>query len=160
VGGPFDPRPESIGSARRGGESNILALVPRDWRLQPPDSNWQGNRFVAPEGDAWLAFYAREADEPSRDQHLKAVGFVEGEDITYLQREGDWLAVSGLNGEKHDRIFYRKVVLSCGGRLWRHFALEHPAAAKRAFEPLVASLSQELDRAADAGCEAKTVGER
>jgi hypothetical protein len=132
----------------RGG---IAALVPADWRLQPPDPNWSGNRFVSPNGDAWLAFYARPADKAAHDQHLKSVAFAEGEELTYLRREPDWLEVAGF---KQDRLFYRKVVLACGARTWRHVAFEYPAEAKRVFEPLVARVARALDGAVEQNCDA------
>ena len=146
---------------RRGTErGNLLALVPADWREQPPDPDWQGRRFVAPSGDAWVAFYARPAAADTRDAQLKAVAFVDGEDVTTLQRERDWLAVSGFKDETRERIFYRKVVLACGEREWRHVAFEYPAEAKRAFDRLVTSLSRALNGGVDAYCEDATVGRR
>jgi hypothetical protein len=136
---------------------DLLALVPPNWREQPPDPNVQGRRYVSPEGDAWVAFYASPAEGESRKQHLKAVAFVDGEELTYLQRERDWLAVSGFKGEKDERIFYRKVVLACGQHQWRHIAFEYPAEAKRAFDSLVTSMSKALDRSVGAYCEDATV---
>jgi serine/threonine-protein kinase len=134
---------------------SIAALVPADWQLQPPDPDWQGNRFVSPSGDAWLAFYARPVDKTARDQHLKAVAFVDGEELTYLRREPDWLEVSGFKG---DRLFYRKVVLACRDQSWRHVAFEYPVAAKRAFDPLVTQVARALDRVADKDCDAAVSG--
>jgi serine/threonine-protein kinase len=148
----YDNRRGGAHAARRG---SIAALVPPDWQLQPADPDWQGNRFVSPQGDAWLAFYARPADKTAHDQHLKAVAFVDGEELTYLRREPDWLVVSGFKG---DRIFYRKVVLACGERSWRHIAFEYPAAAKRAFERLVTEVARALDQAADEDCDAIASG--
>jgi hypothetical protein len=117
----------------------------------PPDPDWKGNRFVSPSGDAWLAFYARPADKTAHDQHLKSVAFVDGEELTFLRREPDWLEVSGFKG---DRNFYRKVVLACGARAWRHVAFEYPAEAKRAFEPLIARMARALDRQVEQNCDA------
>jgi len=130
---------------------SIGALVPADWRLQASDPNWSGSRFVSPNGDAWLAFYARPTDKTTNDQHLKSVAFADGEELTYLRRESDWLEVSGFKG---DRLFYRKVVLACGERSWRHIALEYPAAAKRAFERLITRAGRALDREVEHNCDA------
>ena len=135
-------------ATQRGG---IAALVPADWRLQPADPNWSGSRFVSPSGDAWLAFYARPADKTAHGEHLKSVAFVDGEELTYLRREPDWLEVAGSKG---DRNFYRKVVLACGERSWRHIAFEYPAEAKRAFEPLIARMARALDREVGQNCDA------
>lgn len=140
-----EPRPGRSSRADR------AALVPPDWQLQPPDPAWEGRRYVSPGGHAWLAIYSRLADNEPPVKHLKTVAFVEGEDITYLQRERDWLVVSGFKG---DRVFYRKVVLGCDGRLWRHIAFEYPAEAKRAFDGFVARVSRGLTVAAGEQCSA------
>jgi serine/threonine-protein kinase len=138
---------------RRGLPTNITVLVPADWRKDPPDPNWRGHRYVAPEGDASIAFYGRPAVEQTRDQYLKALMIVEGEDVTYLRRERDWLVVFGSKGDKGERNFYRKVVLACGGQQWRHVALEYPAEAKRSFERLIERLSKVVDVTTDDGCD-------
>jgi len=129
---------------------SIASLVPTDWRLQPPDPDWRGNRFVSPNGDAWLAFYARPADKTPHDQHLKSVAFVDGEELTYLRREPDWLEASGFKGTRN---FYRKVVLACGERTWRHIAFEYPAEAKRAFGPMIARMARALDSEIEKNCD-------
>ena len=149
--GSIDRRgPEQSSSAR----ALFTALIPREWRREPPDPNRQGNRFVSPSGDSWLVFYSTPADQEPIEQHWKTVAFVEGEDLTYLQREPNWVAVAGFKGE---RSFYRKAMLACSGRQWRHIAFEYPAQAKRDFEPLVTRMGRALDRAIDDDCDV-TVG--
>jgi len=135
--------------SRSGRRSEIAALIPRDWQLEPAAPNWQGKRFSSPAGDAWLDFYVRSAQDVRREQHLKEVAFADGEQITYLHGERDWLAVSGLRG---NRIFYRKAILACGDRQWRHIAFEYPADAKQNFDRLVTRMSHALDRARDEEC--------
>ena len=150
-----DARRRGHGYLRMAGQApGIEALVPPEWRLAPQEQNWQGRRFVSPEGDAWLALYSSPADPQALEDHLKKVTFVEGEDITYLRRERDWLVVSGF---KADRIFYRKVVLACSGSTWRHIAFEYPAEGKRAFDRFVSRVSAAMDVAARADCN-ETVG--
>jgi hypothetical protein len=158
---PFERGVEGDDLDRRGaGRGDLLALVPTDWRERPPDSDGEGRRFVSPAGDAWVEFYARPADAASHARHLKAVAFVDGEEVSYLRRERDWLVVSGFKGDSGERIFYRKVVLACGEREWRHIAFEYPAEAKRAFDRLVTRLSQALDGSGDRYCRDATVGRR
>jgi hypothetical protein len=138
-----------IAAARSGGARvDPVALVPRDWQLMAPDPNWHGRRYMSPAGDAWLAFYATNAanDAPAR---FKAVAFADGEEVTYLRGERDRLTVSG---HKDDKIFYRKVTLACGGTLWRHVALEYPAAAKEKFDRFVERLSRGFEQIADDAC--------
>jgi len=130
------------------GRIEISQIVPRDWQLQPPDPNWQGRRYVAPDGNAWLALYSTNAANDAAAR-FKAVAFVDGEEVTYLRGERERLTVSGLKG---DRIFYRKVMLACGGTQWRHVALEYSAQDKTRFDRLVENLSRGFERIADDGC--------
>lgn len=123
-------------------------LIPRDWQLQPADSRWQGRRYIAPDGRAWIAFYATSAAKDSQAR-FQAVAFGDGEEVTYLHGTRDRLTVSGLKG---DRIYYRKVVLACGGTLWRHLALEYPADAKLNFDRFVERASRGFDRVAEEDC--------
>lgn len=128
--------------------STQASMVPRDWQLQPPDPNWNGRRYVAPDGSAWIALYASNAGGDAAAR-LKAVAFVDGEEVTYLRGERDRLTVSGL---KNDRIFYRKVMLACGGTSWRHVALEYPAEMKERFDRYVTNVSRMFDRIAEDSC--------
>jgi len=130
------------------GRIEAAQLVPRDWQLQPPDPNWQGRRYVAPDGNAWLALYSTNAANDATAR-FKAVAFVDGEEVTYLRGERDRMTVSGLKG---DRVFYRKVVLACGGTQWRHVALEYPAQDKARFDRFVENISRGFERIADDGC--------
>ena len=132
----------------RRGRVDPVQLVPRDWQLMPPDPNWQGRRYVAPERDAWLAFYAINAADDAQER-FKAFAFADGEQVTYLHGEGDRLTVSGLKG---DNIFYRKVTLACGGTVWRHLAMEYTAAAKARLDRFVQRLSRGFERIADDSC--------
>ena len=130
------------------GRIEASQLVPRDWQLQPPDPNWQGRRYVAPDGSAWLALYSTAAANDN-SARFKAVAFADGEEVTYVRGERDRLTVSGLKG---DRIFYRKVSLACGGTQWRHVALEYPAQDKMRFDRFVENVSRGFERIADDGC--------
>ena len=117
--------PGPAAEAARYGRARIdspAQLVPRDWQLMPPDPKWTGRRYLSPEGDAWLAFYATNAANDATAR-FKAVAFAEGEDVTYLRGDRERLTVSGLRG---DRIFYRKVTLACGDNL---FSSPQPASA-------------------------------
>jgi len=141
------PPPEDIALAPRG-RMEAAQFVPHDWQLQPADPNWQGRRYVAPEGNAWLALYSANAANDAAAR-FKAVAFADGEEITYLRGERDRLTVSGLKG---DRIFYRKVMLACGGTQWRHVALEYPAQDKARLDRTVETISRGFEHIADDGC--------
>jgi len=147
---------ELLGAAREDGSivraerrSNIGALIPRDWQLERADAGRPNNRFVSPGGTAWVAFYSRSAEDETREERFKAVAFADDEEVTYLRGERDWLAVSGIRGEQ---IFYRKVVLACGERQWRHIAFEYPAKERRQFDRLVTRMARALDSAKEEDC--------
>ena len=124
-------------------------FIPADWKLQPEDPNFSGRRYMAPDGSAWLALYSAPADKVNVAEHLKNVAFADGEEVTYLRGTRDWLAVSGLKG---DRVYYRKAALSCGGTLWRHIAFEYPADQKPMLDRVVERAAQAFDRLAEESC--------
>ena len=125
------------------------SFIPADWKLQPEDPNFSGRRYMAPDGSAWLALYSAPADKESAAVHLKNVAFADGEEITYIRGARDWLAVSGLKG---DRVYYRKATLACGGTSWRHIAFEYPAQQKAALDRVVERAAQAFDRLAEESC--------
>jgi hypothetical protein len=127
-----------------------MQMIPPDWQLQPPDPNWKGKRYVAPDGVTSVAFYSTLAEqEPVRAQK-KAFAYVDGEELTYLLSEPNSIVVSGL---KADRGFYRKAALACGGSSWHHVAFEYPAEAKRIIEGLASEIARALDNYQNDGCD-------
>jgi hypothetical protein len=127
------------------------ALVPSDCRLQAPDTNWKGKRYLSPDGDAWFALYISPTDQESVAAHMRAVAFADGEEITYLRGEQDWIVASG---QKAGRIFFRKAMLACGGKSWRHIAFEYPVEAKRRMDRVVTRAARVLDESTDEDCSA------
>jgi hypothetical protein len=125
------------------------SFIPAGWTLQPEDPNFSGRRYMAPDGSAWLALYSAPADKDKAAEHFKNVAFAEGEQVTYIRGARDWLAVSGLKGE---RVYYRKAALSCGGTLWRHIAFEYPAEQKPVMDRMVERAAQAFDRLAEDSC--------
>lgn len=125
-------------------------MVPSSWHLQAPDPSWHGKRYLSADGSAWYASYESPPDKSAAD-HMKTIAFGDGEEITYLRGERGMITVSGT---KADRIFYRKAVLDCGGRLWRHIAFEYPADAKRAMDGFVTRAAATLERASPDTCDA------
>jgi serine/threonine-protein kinase len=125
------------------------SFIPADWKLQPEDPNFSGRRYMASDGSAWLALYSAPAKKEEIAAHLKSVAFADGEEITYIRGARDWLAVSGLKG---DRVYYRKAALACGGTTWRHIAFEYPAEQKPALDRVVERAAQAFDRLAEESC--------
>ena len=139
---------------RRHLPTNILALVPPDWRRQATDTNQGEHRFVSPGGDAWIALSGKPAEEKSPDEYLRSFAFVDGEDVTYLRRERDWLVSFGFKDDKQERKFYRRVMLSCDGHRWRHLTVEYPITKRSPFEQLIDDLSEVMEFTKNIGCEA------
>ena len=127
-----------------------VPLIPAGWQLQPADPDWKGKRYVSPDGAASVALYTALTEQEPIPAHKKAFAFVEGEELTFLQSERDWIVVSGLKG---DRMFYRKAALACGGRSWHHVAFEYPAEAKRSMEGVVTDTVRALDDYENTGCD-------
>ena len=93
---------------------------------------------------------------PNRDRHTVATyqDFVARKSyaayrIHYRPRGNTWFVLSGEGDEK---IFYEKVVFSCGGRLINSFALIYPAADRQIFDPIVERV-EDTFRAGTAGCQ-------
>jgi hypothetical protein len=84
---------------------------------------------------------------------MQSVAFAEGETLTYLRGEQGWIAVSGT---KSDKIFYRKAVIACGGKVWHHIAFEYPIEHQRAMDPLVMRAAAIIDLADNDDCEEAT----
>ena len=99
-----------------------------------------GEGFVSPDGSSWFAAYSSPVASEPVAAHMNRVTTQDGEAITYIRREPDWLAVSGLKGS---RIFYRKAVIACGGKIWHHIAFKDlPAVRKRQMDPFVVRASR------------------
>ena len=146
--GSYDARMEDPRALRRMQRSerraapSLAQMVPPGWQLQPSEPNWDGKRFMSPDGAAWFALYKVGAGNTPVADHMKTIAFVDGETVTYLRGERSWVAVSGF---KESRIFYRKAILACAGKSWHHIAFEYPAEHKASMDRFVAVASQGLD---------------
>ena len=130
------------GDRRRSPPIPLAAVVPPGWKLQPPESNWEGKRFLSPDGAASLALYKAPAGGPVAD-HMKSVAFAcDGETLTYLQGERSWIAAAGYKGS---RMFYRKAVLACAGRVWHHIAFEYPPEINARLQRFIVLAAEGLD---------------
>ena len=118
-------------------------IVPRDWKLESPDSNRNGERFVSPDGTAWFEWYRIAAGDKSVAAHMKIVAFADGEELTQVRGERNWIAVSGFRG---DRIF-------CAGDRWHHIAFEYPSNAKGSMTNFIRRAAQALEATQNAGCD-------
>ena len=135
-------------------------LVPRDWQLQPADPNLKGQRFVSPDGESSLAVYATPVEKEPIAKHMNAIAFVDGEQITHLHGEENWIEVSGT---KADHSFYRKAVLACDGQVWHEVSFEYPTESKDDITKFVIRAAKVVRNSEDQGCEpseqSPTIGE-
>ena len=126
------------------GPLDAATLVPPGWRLQRDEQ-----RYVSPDGSSWFAPHASPVGSEPIARHMDRIARQEGETVTYFRREPDWIAVSGF---KAGRIFYRKAVLACGGKVWHHIEFEYPAALKQRMDPFVNRASYSIDHAETIDC--------
>jgi len=138
----FDSDSRGNRRASRRSPPTVAALVPRDWQAEPQNPDWNGKRFLSPDGTSWLAVYRAPALNEPIANHMRSIIFAKDETITYLRGERTWVAVSGF---KDSRIFYRKAVLACAGKAWHHIAFEYPAELKTRMDPFVLAAAQALD---------------
>lgn len=117
------------------------ADVPVGWKMEPPPANDDGRIFTSPDGRVELivnGMFAGVADPDELGSRLKPM---EGETITYKQRMGNWVVVSGTKG---DKIFYRKTLLTCRKTVANNISIEYPAAEKEKYNALVAHVGASL----------------
>jgi hypothetical protein len=127
------------------GRPNAAAVIPPGWQLQRDEG-----RYVSPDGSSWFAPHASPVGSEPIAVQMDRIARREGEIVTYFRREPDWIAVSGFKG---GRIFYRKAVVACGGKVWHHIEFEYPAALKRRMDPFVNRASYSIDHAENDSCE-------
>ena len=132
------------------GRLNAATVVPSNWRLERDEGNGRGNRYISPDGSSWFAPNALPIGTEPIALQMNRIARRDGEQMTYLRREPDWIAVSGFRGGK---IFYRKAVVACGGKVWHHIEFEYPAALKRSMDAFVTRASYSIDHAENQDCE-------
>jgi hypothetical protein len=125
-------------------------LVPPNWQLRPSDPNLKGQRFASPDGKGSLALFATPAEPRANAKHMNAVAFGDGEQITHLQGEENWIEVSGF---KADQSFYRKSVLACDGQVWHEVSFEYPTEAQDEITEFVNRAAKAVQDSEDQGCE-------
>jgi len=116
------------------------ALVPVNWRSEPiaRPAGVSGRYFYSQDGETWLAVFGRTL-APGVNARRSATA--SDETVTYSADGDGWFVRSGL---RQKRIFYRKALLSCRGRLAHLIAFEYPASRKREHDRLVTAVSRSL----------------
>ena len=107
------------------------------FRFERAAKRGDGEMFVAPSFNARLVVGAvsnTEGHTPASYLAFTERKTYRNDRITYRKRGQGWFVLSGYKGEK---IFYEKVIFSCGGRLINGFALSYPARHNRAISPVI-----------------------
>ena len=81
---------------------------------------------------------------------MKTVAFGDGEEITQIRGERNWIAVSGFRG---DRIFYREALLACAGDRWHQIAFEYPSNVKGSMTDFVRRATEAVEATQNSGCD-------
>ena len=114
------------------------AQVPAKWRSEPlrDRSGASGHFFFSPDGSSWAAVFGVSVPE-GVSVHVATPE----ERVTYRAEGARWFVRSGFKG---DRIFYRRALLTCGGRVAHMVAFEYPAERKIEHDRLVTVMSRSL----------------
>jgi hypothetical protein len=124
-------------------ETGTSARVPADWRSEPlqPADEHPGTLSRSPDGDALLAIYSTRVAS-SEMAHVADEAAAPDERVTYRANGRSWFVRSGF--KDGNRIFYRKAIFACGGRVAHLLAFEYPAAEKRSHDRLVTATANSL----------------
>jgi hypothetical protein len=117
------------------------ADVPASWTMGPEPANDDGRKFTSPDKHAEIIISGIFANVDTDNELASRFEAGEGETIKLKKRQGKWVVVSGVKG---DRIFYRKTLLSCGDSIAHGLWIEYPAAEKEKYDALVAYVAASL----------------
>ena len=101
-----------------------------------------GQVFVGMRGHGRLlvgAFANRDAHTVESYRRLIARDSYSGFGISYAPRGQTWFV---LSGEGNNRMFYEKVMFSCGGSIINSFALIYPSDSRSQFDPIVEGIEK------------------
>lgn len=113
-------------------------IYPADtFEIERTSQQQDGRVFVGRDGSSRLlvgAFANESRHTPASYQEFIARQSYSNFDISYTRRGNTWFV---LSGERDGRMFYEKVMFSCGGRVINSFAMVYPSAQRRTFDPIV-----------------------
>ncbi len=123
---------------------------PDQFKAAPPPDADDGRTFISPDGAEFSVYssyaeFSVYASYNVSDFDLAAYeDFIlknldRGRVVTYKARGGNWFVISGTKG---DSIFYERHLLSHGGQMTEGFSMTYPAAAKPAYDPIVARMAR------------------
>jgi hypothetical protein len=114
---------------------------PDSFKPEPPPDADDGRAFTSADG----ARFSVSASYGGIDSNLaKYRAFIiknlpAGEAVTYQTSGKNWFVISGTKGSD---IFYERHMVSHGGEMTEDFVISYPAAAKAAYDPIVARMAK------------------
>jgi len=118
-----------------------IADVPRDWAMDPPPANDDGRVFRSPDRQAQIVIGGSHITDDAASVLQDAVS---GVGVTYQRIGPNWAVASGVEGS---RIFYRRSVIACHGRIIDAVEITYPQSQKQAYDRLVEHVSRSLHSA-------------
>ncbi len=114
---------------------------PDQFKAAPPPDADDGRTFSSPDGAEFSVYASYNASDfdlaAYEDFILKNLD--QGRVVTYKARGGNWFVISGTKG---DSVFYERHLLSHGGRMTEGFSMAYLAAAKPAYDSIVARMAR------------------
>jgi hypothetical protein len=136
----------------QGSAPGLAQLIPKDWDQQKPDQNSTGKRFTSPDGSASVAIYTAPVDQTKIVPFMKDFAFIDGEKITDLRAQQNWIAVTGSKSDGN-RLFYREAVIACAGRTWHQIAFEYPESMKAQMSSFISDAAVAVLNSENDGCD-------
>ena len=118
-----------------------IADVPGDWAIDPPPADDDGRVFRSPDRQAQIVIGGSHITDDIASVLQDAVS---GVGVTYKRIGPDWAVASGVEGS---RIFYRRSVIACHGRIINAVEITYPQSQKQAYDLLVEHVSKSLHSA-------------
>lgn len=111
---------------------------PGTWfQTGPVSANGDGRAFTSRDGAARVVvFGAHNSEGLSLRDYRETLLSDYGDygDLTYSPVGNTWFVLSGYQG---DRIYYQKVMFSCGGRIINALSISFPESEKPAYSPII-----------------------
>jgi serine/threonine-protein kinase len=123
----------------------VSAETPAGWTMGEAPVNDDGRKFSSPDGTAQVVISGMFALDARDEEFARRAEPLDGETVSYAKRGDGWIVLSGL---RDGRVFYRKSLLSCGGRVWNDLDIAYPQEDKARYDGIVAHMAASL-RAGD-----------
>ena len=114
---------------------------PARFKAKPPPGSDDGRTFTSADGATFSVYASYNALDfnLAKYQDFTLKNLDPGAVVTYKSHGDDWFVISGTKGGD---IFYERHLLSHGGQMTEGFSMTYPAAAKDAYDPIVARMAK------------------